>query len=239
MSNTHTPKTPTVWVENLSLTLGGKRLLHDLSFNTQTSGTTMIMGPNGAGKSLLLRCLHGLLEPDQGTIEFFGKPGHTQQRHQAMVFQKAVLLRRTARANLLFACQGSEARKKRIETLLAEVHLTEKADQPARLLSGGEQQRLALARALLTEPQILFLDEPTASLDPASVLIIERLIQEANERGVKTLFISHDLGQAKRLASDVVFLHKGQITEHSPADTFFTDPQSREARAYLDGELVL
>lgn len=238
MSDLHTPETETVRVHQLSLTLGGKQLLHDLSFQTHTSGTTMIMGPNGAGKSLLLRCLHGLLTPDRGTVTFFGQPAHTQRHHQAMVFQKAVLLRRTARANLLFACQGSDAKTRRIATLLADVHLTEKADQPARLLSGGEQQRLALARALLTEPQILFLDEPTASLDPASVLIIERLIQEANGRGVKTLFISHDLGQAKRLASDIVFLHKGQITEHSPADTFFTDPQSKEARAYLGGELV-
>ena len=126
-----------------------------------------------------------------------------------------------------------------IDTLLEEVHLKEKADQPARRLSGGEQQRLALARALLTRPKILLLDEPTASLDPGSVMIIERLILEASSAGVKVIFVSHDIGQAKRLAADVVFLHQGAITEHSTAQHFFSKPSSREAQAYLAGELLI
>ena len=229
----------TARVTGLNLSLGGQPLLHDLSFETLTPGTTMIMGPNGAGKSLLLRCLHGLLTPDTGQIEFFGEPARANQDRQAMVFQKAVLLRRTVRANLEFACQGNPDRLARIESLLLDVNLSDKLDQPARLLSGGEQQRLALARALLINPRILFLDEPTASLDPASVLIIEALIQKAELTGLKTFFISHDVGQAKRLASDIVFIHRGRLMEHSPADTFFTEPRSQQAKAYLEGELVL
>lgn len=229
----------TVEIEHLTLTLGGRTLLDNMNLVTRAMGTTMVMGPNGAGKSLLLRCMHGLLKPNQGQIKLLGQPAHALQADQAMVFQKAVLLRRTARANLLFAAKAQAVSQSEIDHILERVHLIDKADQPARLLSGGEQQRLALARALLTRPRILFLDEPTASLDPASVLIIEKLIQEANASGVKTLFISHDIGQAKRLASDVMFVHRGQIAEHTDAETFFTNPQSRAAKAYLNGELVL
>lgn len=239
MSETAMHTQATVEIEDLSLTLGGKTLLDTINFVTHAMGTTMVMGPNGAGKSLLLRCMHGLLTPSQGRIRFFGQSAHELQADQAMVFQKAVLLRRTARANLVFAAKAQAVSQNDIDHILERVHLIDKADQPARLLSGGEQQRLALARALLTRPRILFLDEPTASLDPASVLIIEQLIQEANASGVKTLFISHDIGQAKRLASEVIFVHRGQITEHTDAQTFFTSPQSREAKAYLNGELVL
>lgn len=230
---------PTAQISDLRLTLDGTTLLHDINFVTTHSGTTMVMGPNGAGKSLLLRCMHGLLTPSHGDVQFFGHSANTTRHQQAMVFQKAVLLRRTARANLLFATQGRNLAEDAIDQALTQVHLLDKAHQPARLLSGGEQQRLALARALLTQPRVLFLDEPTASLDPASVLIIEHLILEATALGVKTFFISHDIGQAKRLASDVIFVHRGRITEHSNADTFFTNPQSREATAYLNGELVL
>lgn len=239
MSETANTTHATIEIEHLTLTLGGEVLLDNINLVSYATGTTMVMGPNGAGKSLLLRCMHGLFTPDQGRIQFFGQPAHNLQADQAMVFQKAVLLRRTARANLLFAAKAQAVSQAEIEQMLERVHLTDKANQPARLLSGGEQQRLALARALLTRPKILFLDEPTASLDPASVQIIEQLIRQASASGVKTLFISHDIGQAKRLASDVIFMHRGRISEHSDAASFFTNPQSREAKAYLNGELVL
>lgn len=230
---------PTIAIENLSLTLNGQRLLDRIDFQTHTPGTTMLMGPNGAGKSLLLRCIHGLLTPEQGTVRFFDQDAKTNRTAQAMVFQKAVLLRRTVRANLVFAAKAHGLSAPDIDDMLMRVHLCDKADQPARLLSGGEQQRLALARALLTRPKILLLDEPTASLDPASILIIEELIRQSTDAGVKTLFVSHDVGQAKRLASDVLFLHRGRLIEHSDAHTFFTEPKSKEAQAYLNGELLL
>ena len=228
---------PVLAVRSLRLSLGGQELLRGLDLNCYESGVTLVMGANGAGKSLFLRSLHGLL-PAEGVIEFAGRSLRETQNEQAMVFQKPTLLRRTVQQNMQFAApEGTSSAQ--IEALLREVHLNEKAKQPARRLSGGEQQRLALARALLTQPRILLLDEPTASLDPGSVLIIERLIQQAADAGVKVIFVSHDIGQAKRLASDVVFLHQGKITEHTSAQTFFHQPVSREAQAYLVGELLI
>ena len=228
---------PVLAVRSLRLTLSGQELLRGLDLNCYELGVTLMMGANGAGKSLFLRSLHGLL-PAEGVIEFTGRSLREAQGEQAMVFQKPTLLRRTVEQNMQFAApEGTSTAQ--INALLREVHLSEKAKQPARRLSGGEQQRLALARALLTQPRILLLDEPTASLDPGSVLIIERLIQQASAAGVKVIFVSHDIGQAKRLASDVVFLHQGKITEHSPAETFFKQPISKEAQAYLAGELLV
>jgi len=228
---------PVLAVRSLRLTLSGQELLRGLDLNCYEPGVTLMMGANGAGKSLFLRSLHGLL-PAEGVIEFAGLSLREAQGEQAMVFQKPTLLRRTVEQNMQFAApEGTSTAQ--INALLREVHLSEKAKQPARRLSGGEQQRLALARALLTQPRILLLDEPTASLDPGSVLIIERLIQQASAAGVKVIFVSHDIGQAKRLASDVVFLHQGKITEHSPAENFFKQPASVEAQAYLAGELLV
>ena len=229
---------PMIEINHLNLAINGLTLLHDISVSTSTPGVTMVMGANGAGKSLLLRCLHGLLEPTSGSIRLLNKAHHATREHQAMVFQKAVLLRRNVIKNLQFAAPEGIS-DDQITEMLHSVHLGGKEKQPARLLSGGEQQRLALARALLAKPKILFLDEPTASLDPASVLIIEKLIQQSTANGVKCIFISHDIGQAKRLADDIIFLHSGQLAEHTDAETFFTKPQSREAQAYLNGEIVL
>ena len=155
-----------------------------------------------------------------------------------MVFQKPVLLRRSVLENLAFAApQGADLGA--INNALATAHLGDKRDLPARLLSGGEQQRLAVVRALLRNPKLLVLDEPTASLDPASVQIIEGLIRDFTELGGKTIFISHDLGQAKRLGSEIIFLHKGRVVEHSNADLFFRNPTSKEAKAYLNGQLII
>ena len=240
-----TPKAPTsnqseipcIGTMNLGLTIRGSILLNDISIQVTTPGVTMILGPNGAGKSLLIKCLHGLIAPTRGRFEI-GLHQRGKTIPQAMVFQKPVLLRRSVIDNLQFADRHSHQREA-LERALEAVSLLEKKDQPATQLSGGEQQRLSLARALITKPKLLFLDEPTASLDPASVLIIEQLIKQASQQGVKSVFISHDIGQAKRLGSDVIFLNRGQVIEHTDAATFFNNPHSREAKAYLDGEIVL
>lgn len=221
----------------LGLAIRGSTLLNDISIQVATPGVTMILGPNGAGKSLLIKCLHGLIAPTRGRCEI-GLHQDGDPIRQAMVFQKPVLLRRSVLDNLQFADRHSH-QKEALEQALEAVRLLEKKDQPATQLSGGEQQRLSLARALITKPKLLFLDEPTASLDPASVLIIEQLIKQASQQGVKSVFISHDIGQARRLASDVIFLNRGQVIEHTDAATFFTNPHSREAKAYLNGEIVL
>ena len=219
----------------LCLSIRNNHLLNKVSFAINTAGVTMVLGPNGAGKSLLLKCIHGLLHPTEGSIAFTGSDIKPKQ---AMVFQKPVLLRRSVLDNMLFANKHQQENPE-IEKALKSVQLLNKKDHPATQLSGGEQQRLALARALITQPDLLLLDEPTASLDPASVLIIEQLISQANDKGIKSIFISHDIGQAKRLATDVLFLNRGQVIEHTDATTFFTTPRSREAKAYLNGEIVL
>ena len=230
--------TPLIEVTNLCLRLNNTDLLNSISVSSKTRGVTMVMGPNGAGKSLFLKCLHGLIQPTFGLIKVCGEHVQGPSNDQAMVFQKPVLLRRSVLENLAFAApQGADLGA--INNALATAHLGDKRDLPARLLSGGEQQRLAVVRALLRNPKLLVLDEPTASLDPASVQIIEGLIRDFTELGGKTIFISHDLGQAKRLGSEIIFLHKGRVVEHSDVDLFFSNPTSKEAKAYLNGQLII
>ena len=219
----------------------GKRLVSDFNLDVDSDGITAIMGPNGAGKSLLVRLLHGLLEADAGLVEWNGRSlDLTTRREQAMVFQKPVLLRRSVAANIDFVLQHHQsARPRSREEILIEAGLHEQQMQPARLLSGGEQQRLALARALATSPEILFLDEPTASIDPAATRQIEHWLEQIRDSGVKLILVTHDIGQARRLASDVVFMHRGCLLEHTEARAFFNEPETREARAYLSGELIV
>jgi tungstate transport system ATP-binding protein len=225
----------------MTLEINGKRLVDDLSLSLAPHTFTMIMGPNGAGKSLLLRLLHGLVNPTAGEVHWGGKRiDDATRRQQAMVFQKPVLLRRSVAANIDYVLggKGVERRDKR-NALLERVGLLDRERQPARLLSGGEQQRLALARAIATEPQVLFLDEPTASLDPASVAMIEEIVRQVHRRGTKVIFVTHDIGQARRLADDIVFLHRGRLAEQAPAAHFFDNPNSEAACAYLGGHIVL
>ena len=219
---------------------GGKRLIDGIDLVLSAGAITVIMGPNGAGKSLLLRLLHGMIEPTAGTVRWGGEPpDDAVRRRQAMVFQRPVLLRRSVAANVEFVLnQRGPAGKERCRELLRQVELEALASRPARLLSGGEQQRLVLVRALATEPEVLFLDEPTASLDPHSTAMIERIVRAMHERGTKIVFVTHDLGQARRLAQEVVFLHAGRVVEHAPAPEFFTRPASPQAQDYLAGRLV-
>jgi tungstate transport system ATP-binding protein len=222
----------------------GRRLIDGIDLSLRDRAVTAIMGPNGAGKSLLLRLLHGLLKPTQGEILWNGQPADADMaRRQAMVFQRPVLLRRSVAANIRYALQihglTPPERDRRLDTMLRVARLDHLAERPARVLSGGEQQRLALARALSTAPEILFLDEPTASLDPASTLAIEELLRQAQAGGTKLVLVTHDLGQAKRLAHEVVFLNRGRIAEHSAKDSFFAAPTSAPAQAFLDGRIVL
>lgn len=225
-------------VHGLSLRIGEAELLRDVSFDLAPQGCTVIMGPNGAGKSLLLKLLHGLIRPTAGEIAWAGQDPMTVTARQALVFQKPVLLRRSVAANIDFVLKARGKRRDRRDELLEHVGLLHKARVPARRLSGGEAQRLALARALATDPEVLFLDEATASLDPASVQAIEAIVRQARDRGIRVILVTHDIGQARRMADDVLFLHSGQVQEHSAARAFFPDPQSPAARAYLNGSLV-
>lgn len=227
--------------EQLTFSVDDSQIINGVDLKLLDDAITVIMGPNGAGKSVLLRLLHGLLKPTSGTITWAGQaPSETIRKRQAMIFQRPVLLRRSVSANIEFALslRGAVDPEQK-SALLEAVGLTAQEKQPARALSGGEQQRLALARSLALNPEIMFLDEPTASLDPASTLRIEQLVQQIHDKGCKIIFVTHDIGQAKRLADDVVFLHSGKIAEHTSAATFFDDPSSQEAAAYLDGRLLL
>lgn len=229
---------------NLSFEAGGKRLIDGIDLRLDAGTRTVIIGPNGAGKSLLLRLLHGLIEPSTGDVLWRGRSaGPAIQRRQAMVFQRPVLLRRSVSANVRHAlCANGWSRRDardRAAEWLARADLSQFADQPARLLSGGEQQRLAVARALSLEPDVLFLDEPTASLDPASTLGIEALIQSAAASGTKIVLVTHDLGQARRFADEVVFLYRGRLEAFDSAATFFDTPGSEKAKAFIEGRIVL
>ena len=231
-------------VNGLEFVANGVTLIHRLNLTVEAGGLTVIMGANGAGKSVLLRQLHGLLPSAVGAITWGGEVvSPLISKRQAMVFQRPVLLRRSVAANLDFVLRlrpgySTAWRRRRADELLTLVSLQERGEQPARLLSGGEQQRLALARALATEPDVLFLDEPTASLDPASVHIIERIVRQAHEQGTTVFFVTHDIGQAKRLADDILFLHHGRLEEFTPAERFFNHPDSGPAQAYLAGRIV-
>ena len=228
----------------LAFEAGGARLIDGVDLDIGEGARTAIMGANGAGKSLLLRLLHGLIAPGAGEVRWRGRPlDRAARRAQAMVFQRPVLLRRSARANLRFALAargiGRAERAAREARALERAGLGGLARRPARVLSAGEQQRLAVARALACAPELLFLDEPTASLDPASTHAVERLIGEAHEAGVAIVLVTHDAGQARRLADEAVFLHSGRAVERGPAAQLLDAPRSDAARAWREGRLWL
>jgi tungstate transport system ATP-binding protein len=229
-------------LESVGFAARGATLLAGVTLELAAGPRTIVLGPNGAGKSLLLRLCHGLLAPSTGSVRWASADPDQVRRAQAMVFQRPVMLRRTARANVLYAlaiagARGREARH-RADVALERFGLRPIAQRPARVLSGGEQQRLALARAWALAPEILFLDEPTANLDPAATRAVEEAIAAFHESGTKIVMTTHDLGQARRLADEVLFLHRGRLIERLPAADFFRAPATAEARAFLQGELL-
>ncbi|MEO1537412.1 MAG: ATP-binding cassette domain-containing protein [Pseudomonadota bacterium] len=226
-------RTPYLVMQNLSLSVAGKRLIDVPALELSQSGITAIMGPNGAGKSLLLRLLHGLETADSGTIDL-----QTSRKAQALVMQRPVLLRRSTAANLRFVLKVRGRPLNNVDQLLARVGLARCSGTPARRLSGGEQQRLSIAQALATDPEVLLLDEPTASLDIASTRLIEDILVNIASEGTRVVIVTHDAQQAKRLAQDIVFMSAGQVIEHAAASSFFSAPKTAHAQAYLGGRLV-
>jgi tungstate transport system ATP-binding protein len=232
-------------LERAAYAVAGRTLIDAVDLEIAAGPRSIVLGPNGAGKSLLLRLCHGLIAASSGSVVWLGEgaalPGMVRRR-QAMVFQRPVLLRRSAAANVDYALGlrgvARAARRERVAEALARVGVAEFASRPARVLSGGEQQRLALARAWALRPEILFLDEPTASLDPAATRAVEQIIDAFHAAGTKIVMTTHDLGQARRLADEVVFLHQGRIAERGEAARFFELPSSPAARAFLTGDLL-
>jgi len=228
-------------LEQVSFAASGREIVAPLSLEIGAGPNTVILGANGAGKSVLMRLMHGLLAPVSGEIAWSESDPERRRRQQAMVFQRPVLLRRSALANVVYALKVARVPHKERERLaleaLEDVGLAHLAHRPARVLSGGEQQRLALARAWALHPEVLFLDEPTASLDPSATREIERVIQAFDAAGTKIVMATHNLGQARRLGDEVLFLHQGRLVEHAPVDRFFSQPASAEASAFIKGEL--
>jgi len=228
-------------LDRLSFSVGSTPIIEDISVRIEAGPRTIILGPNGAGKSVLMRLCHGLLQPTAGRIVWHGLRNGDPRRHQAMVFQRPVMLRRSALANVVYglALAGKSRRESELRAMdvLEVVGLAQHAGRPARVLSGGEQQRLALARAWALGPDVLFLDEPTANLDPASTQDIENIIQAIHASGTKIIMTTHNLGQARRLGDEVLFINKGLLMEQAPIERFFREPASAEAGAFIKGEL--
>ncbi len=229
-------------VKKLNFEKGHRKLLSDISCEIKAQGITIILGPNGAGKTLFLKCLHGLISDSISEITFANKSlNKTIRKQQSMVFQSPILLRRSVLKNISFALQQRTKiiNKEKILKVLKRVDLLHLVNQNAILLSGGEKQRLCLARAISTLPKVLFLDEATSNLDPYSIQIIEKIIKEVNKYGTKVIAVTHDLLQAKRLANDIIFINKGRICEHTTAKLFFLKPKSKEGKLFMAGKLIV
>jgi tungstate transport system ATP-binding protein len=231
-----------ILLDDVSFAVRNMAILDRINLMLATGAPTVVIGPNGAGKTTLLRLAMGLIRPTTGRITWGGRNDASSER-RAIVFQRPVMLRRSAEANLRYALDAagvpSAERAARAHELMALVGLTGLGNRPARKLSGGEQQRLALARALAKDPQVLFLDEPTASLDPAATKSVEDLIRDVAARGIKVVMSTHDLGEARRLAGEIVLMHRGRIVEATDAETFFRNPKTLEAARFIAGELLI
>ena len=228
--------------QDVSFEIGGIRLIKDLNCTLEAGPRTMILGANGAGKSLFLRLCHGLIRPTTGRVLWQGAKGRDPADAQAMVFQRPVMLRRSVAANVDYALKlrGMAAAERRaaVEDALGHTGLRRLSLTPARVLSIGEQQKLALARAWALQPEVLFLDEPTASLDPTATHAVEQIINAIDAAGTRIVMTTHDLGQARRLGDEVMFLNRGRLLEMAPADRFFKKPETDLAQAFLKGELL-
>jgi tungstate transport system ATP-binding protein len=229
-------------LEDVTLLARDVTIVRDLTLTIGAGAPTALVGPNGSGKSTLIRLAMGLVAPTFGRVTWGGRAA-SDGRRRAMMFQRPVMLRRSAGGNIAYALAAAgvrrEARTARGAELLAQVGLAHVADRPARRLSGGEQQRLALARALARDPEILFLDEPTASLDPAATKSVEDIIRAVAQSGVKIVMATHHLGQARRLAGEIAFMLRGTVHECAEAERFFTAPATPEAAAFIRGDLVI
>ncbi len=221
---------------------GAVAILDGITMMLEAGAPTVLVGPNGAGKTTLLRVAMGLIRPTSGLITWGGREICPPTR-RAIMFQRPAMLRRSAAGNIRYALAAAGVprakRDARIAQLIADVGLKGLEHRPARRLSGGEQQRLALARALARDPDLLFLDEPTASLDPAATNAIEDIVRNVTARGVKVVMSTHDLGQANRLAGEIVLLHRGRLIESGPAAEFFASPRTEQTRKFIAGELLV
>ena len=236
-------KQPIIEISDLSFEFNGKALISIEKLKVYEPKITVILGPNGAGKSLLLKLIQGIQKPSAGRIKLRGIPIEENQERLTMVLQAPILLRLSVYYNIAMCMNRSNfflssSEKEAIYRLLKKVGLEDKLNVPAKFLSGGEKQKLSLARALISNPSILLVDEPTSTIDPTTTLLIENMIREQSELGTKIIFVTHDINQAFRLANDAVMIYKGKIIEHGSVESFFQKPNSSFTKRYLSGSLL-
>lgn len=228
-------------LDEVELRRGGTRILGPVSLELGATGITVVLGPNGAGKTSLLKAMHGLERVNRGRIAW-AVPQAAARARQAFVFQTPVLMRRTVADciayPLLLDGIGRREARARAEAEAAKVELSGKLDLQAHVLSGGEKQKLAIARAMIRAPEVLFLDEPCSNLDGHSTREIEAILTAARAAGTRIVMSTHDVGQARRLADEVLFLYRGLLHETGPRAGFFDATRTPEARAYLNGDLL-
>ena len=227
--------------ENLVVEFKGQRILGPIGLNLSKGDIAVILGPNGSGKTTLLKSLHGIIKIKHGAISW-SCPKSESMAKQMFVFQSPVMLRRSVFENLTYPltlCKTPKAEINRLaDEWVSRISLKEVIHIAATRLSRGEKQKLALARALITKPEMLFLDEPTASLDGKTTLEIEKLLQNCAENGTTIMMSTHDIGQAKRLAKNILFLNKGKLESTQPAQIFFREPMSNNASKFIAGDIV-
>jgi tungstate transport system ATP-binding protein len=236
-------------INNLTHRYGSRTILRIESLDIQPGEIFALVGPSGAGKSTLLRLLAMLETPTQGQV-MMQINGHSvtsatasiaERRQLTMVFQRPVLLSRSVRANVAFGLRirGQRRCTDQVHQTLARVSLSHLIDANAHTLSGGEMQRVAVARALVLEPQVLLLDEPTANLDPYNVRLIEDLIREQHrDYGTTIILVTHNIFQAQRLATRVALVLDGELVEVAPSESFFNAPRDPRTAAFISGDLV-
>ena len=229
-------------VTDVKINIKSKRLIGPINLEIEQNGISILLGANGSGKTTLLEALHGLRKLSSGKVEW-NISNSQAAAEQAFVFQSPIMLRRTVAENLAFPLKVRRLSKLTTTTEVMmwakKIGLEDKIKQQAMLLSGGEMQAIAVARALITKPKMLFLDEPTASLDGATKKAIEDILISASNNGTKILMSTHDLGQLKRLARDIIFLHNGIVEAHCSKEEFLTKPASKAAKQFLAGDIVL
>ena len=230
-------------LQNVSYQVASKTLIDNLSAEIQSSGVTIILGHNGAGKSLLLKLMHGVLQPSSGSLHWQNTQPDSQQYWRTLVLQNPSFFERSVRFHLEFVLKISQTEKSqqqaRIEHALDICGLSELHKRKVSSLSGGEIQRLSLARAWVLQPEVLLLDEPTVALDPPAAYQFETLVKQFRDSGSKIIMTTHDIPQAQRLADEVIFIYQGKLEEQANARTFFQAPTSTIAQHYLKGQLVV
>jgi len=228
-------------LKNATAHMRGKKLVGPVNLTLAREGFTMVIGPNGAGKTTLLRLMHGLQRCSGGAVSW-AVPAARARDRQAFVFQSPIMMRRKVVDNLAYPLRlrgmGKAAALEKAESCAADLGLGDLLESWAPMLSGGEKQKLSLARALITAPEILFLDEPCANLDGRATREIEAILKAVQARGTRLVMSTHDMGQARRLATDMVFMLHGSVHEKSGVESFFSAPETPEAKAFINGDIV-